>query len=733
MAYARLSPERANLINVAGRQRMLSQRLSKAGLHLAASVAHEDYVNAKLYSSEIQETCLEWLENHSWLQLQALASGANEGAIQEKLDSRIDRSIREATVAAKALVDAGNAPEPSAREVMAAAQNLEVKVESMLPGLEAVVVRHASRAEEALERLYLIGYIGIAVLIAALVSVSVFFFEPTIRRLDQRTRKLAESEGRQTRAIAGSNDGIWDYDPASGWTWYSDRFLELLGFPAAEMVNVRPELDFFIDRLHPEDRGPTLAAVNAHLERDDPYDVRYRMRTWNGSYRWFRARGLALRDDAGEPIRMAGSIQDIEDLVAAEVGLRESNQLLANIIETIPFYVFWKDRESRYLGCNRAFAEAVGLATPDAVKGLSDSDLPWTPCVNQGTSSDEYVMQAGVPALGVESVHGRRDGERVFLRSSKVPLHNSMGQVVGLVGSCVDLTERRQLEEQLARAQKLESIGQLAAGIAHEINTPTQFIGDNTRFLDDSFRDIAPALKHAASIAAKLGREDRTKELASELTAALEDADITYLCEEIPRAIQQSLEGIERVRTIVQSMKEFSHPGSPSMEAVDLNRTIENTITVARNEWKYVATMETDLADDLPLVPGIVGELNQVILNIIVNAAHAIADAAEEHQLGTIRIASRCVDEFAEIRISDTGGGIPENIQKRIFDPFFTTKEVGRGTGQGLAIAHSMITGKHDGQLEFETTPGEGTTFIIRLPLERRPSRPKHASTAALG
>ena len=211
-------------------------------------------------------------------------------------------------------------------------------------------------------------------------------------------------------------------------------------------------------------------------------------------------------------------------------------------------------------------------------------------------------------------------------------------------------------------------------------------------------------------------------EIAQELRSILVEADWEYLMEEVPAAIQQSKTGIARVTSIVKAMKEFSHPSSREKESVVVNAIIETTVLIARNEWKYVADVITDLAVDLPPIPCHIDELGQVILNLLINAAHAIGEKLgrnPEGEKGEIHISTKVVDSAVEIRIRDTGSGIPVAIQKRIFDPFFTTKEVGRGTGQGLTISHDVITEKHGGTLTFETEEGLGTTFIIRLPLAR--------------
>jgi two-component system NtrC family sensor kinase len=283
-----------------------------------------------------------------------------------------------------------------------------------------------------------------------------------------------------------------------------------------------------------------------------------------------------------------------------------------------------------------------------------------------------------------------------------------------------EIGDRNKMEIQLRHAQKMESIGQLAAGIAHEINTPTQFIGDNTRFIRDAFGDLKTLLEAQTRLLAAARSGAVPPELITEVEAAAKAADWEYLHEEIPKALGQSLDGIERVTKIVQAMKEFSHPGATEKTAHDLNHAIESTLTVCHSEWKYVAEVVTDFDRSLPPVPVLPGEFNQVILNIVINATHAIADVVHDGEKGkgTITLRTRGAGDWAEIRISDTGTGIPEAVRLRIFDPFFTTKGVGRGTGQGLAIAHSVVVEKHGGTIDFETETGRGTTFVIRLPLK---------------
>ena len=285
----------------------------------------------------------------------------------------------------------------------------------------------------------------------------------------------------------------------------------------------------------------------------------------------------------------------------------------------------------------------------------------------------------------------------------------------------VEIAERKKMEKELARSQKLEAIGHLAAGIAHEINTPAQYVGDNTRFFRDVFVDVDRLLDMLGKLLQATRDGNPAEELIAEVDAAIRQADVDYLREEVPKAIQQSLEGIEQVANIVRAMKEFSHPGNGQKQPIGLNRAIQSILTISHNEWKFVADLVTDFSPDLPPVPCLPGDLNQVILNLVVNAAQAIATVVGDgsHGKGTITVRTRCDEDWVEIRIEDTGTGIPESIRDNVFDQFFTTKEVGKGTGLGLSIAHSIVVQKHGGTINFETEEGKGTAFIVRLPLAK--------------
>ncbi len=291
-----------------------------------------------------------------------------------------------------------------------------------------------------------------------------------------------------------------------------------------------------------------------------------------------------------------------------------------------------------------------------------------------------------------------------------------------LRGLVLDVTELRRLGRELAAAQKLESVGRLAAGVAHEINTPVQFVSDNVHFLRTSMTDVAAVVQAYRLLQHAVGSCGDVAAAARAASEAEKAADLDFILENAPPALDSSLEGLGRIATIVRSMKEFAHPDDAEKASADLNQAIKSTLVIARNEYKYLAEIETHFGE-LPLVSCYLGEINQVILNLLVNAAHAISDVVKDSgTMGKITVRTRFDANEVEIAIGDSGTGIPEAAREKVFDPFFTTKEVGKGTGQGLAIAHSVIVKKHGGTLRFETELGRGTTFIIRLPVGEAPA-----------
>jgi PAS domain S-box-containing protein len=426
---------------------------------------------------------------------------------------------------------------------------------------------------------------------------------------------------------------------------------------------------------------------------------------------------VPLRDNEGNVIGIAGTGHDISVRKKMEQALFEAEQNYRGIFEKAIVGIFQSTPEGRLLSVNPSMAFTFGYDSPEEmVATVSDISQQFFASPQRGL---EFMLVmdrvGGVKNFECEALC--KDGRKIWTTMSIRVIRNN-GVVLRYEGMSEDITERNRLRQQLYQAQKLESVGQLAAGIAHEINTPTQFIGDNVRFLKDAFLDLTNLLTNYERMLSAAKESALSRETIQDVIAALERTDAAYLLAEIPKAIDQTLEGVTRVSTLVTAMKEFSHPGIKEKIPLDLNHAIDSTITVARNEWKYVARLETDFDPSLPPVLCQPGEFNQMILNLIVNAAHAIGDVTRKtgSAMGTIRVQTRNFPDWAEIRVQDTGAGIPESVQPRIFDPFFTTKEIGKGTGQGLAIARSVVVDKHNGSIRFETELGQGTTFIIRLP-----------------
>ena len=437
-------------------------------------------------------------------------------------------------------------------------------------------------------------------------------------------------------------------------------------------------------------------------------------------------------EDAARRAKLESINTDIEqqvakrtaDLVDAHKEIEVSEQRFRTLCASAPIGIYLTDATGCCLYTNPQYQQITGLSLAeslgegwkqavhpdDAVRVFAARDIS----TNEGCEVD------------CEFRYCRANGEVRWVRARTTTMRSETGTVVSRVGTLEDITERKRAEEerrrmeiQLRHAQKMESIGQLAAGIAHEINTPTQFIGDNTRFLRDAFTDLQKLLEAQVRLMAAAQAGSVPHSLLAEVETATKTADMDYLSAEIPKALGQSLDGIARVTNIVRAMKDFSHPGSTEKTALDLNRAIESTLTVCCNEWKYVADVVSNFDTSLPPVPVLPGEFNQVILNIIINATHAIADVVGDgaNGKGKITVSTRRDGEWVEVRIGDSGTGIPEHARQKVFDPFFTTKGVGKGTGQGLAIAHSVVVEKHGGTIHFETETGKGTTFIIRLPL----------------
>ena len=413
---------------------------------------------------------------------------------------------------------------------------------------------------------------------------------------------------------------------------------------------------------------------------------------------------------------------------AMAAALEKSQLRYQRLVEQVPgvLYVIELgdgDELARPVYVSPRIEEIVGLSVGEWMSGLDRMLGLVHPDDRERVVEAVRVLREGGRPPTTEFRCVRRDGEVVWLRDSRaVVVHDGERRL--LQGLLFDVTagkraeaDRDRMELDLRLAQKLEAVGQLAAGIAHEINTPTQFVGDTVRFLGDAFGDLIDLL---AAYEALLGAAERgpvPSALIAVVRAAEDRADLDYLRSRVPGAVERADDGVQRVATIVRAMREFAHPPTAAKAPVDVNAALRSTLVVATNEYKYVADVETELGE-LPPVMCDGGDMNQVFLNLVVNAAHAIVDANRgTARRGTIRIRTVAEGDHVRVSVGDTGTGIAPEVADRIYDPFFTTKDVGRGTGQGLAIARQIVVERHGGSIDFETQAGRGTTFHVRLPV----------------
>ena len=456
---------------------------------------------------------------------------------------------------------------------------------------------------------------------------------------------------------------------------------------------------------------------------------------------------LSTADHGAPPTQ--GSVLHPESEIAAlhteNIALREQLGLRDHALDASSiFFVITQitPPEPIIVYCNKVVANQHGFC-PDELVGSPIGVLrQWVGGTTQYRAGVMAALNAG-ETFHYEDQVTRRDGSTYWLGVAVRPIFDESGRLTHSVAVGADITAKREeaskkeelqrklLEEmqerervviELQLAQKLESVGRLAAGIAHEMNTPIQYVGDSVYFLRSACDDLNRLLDACTQAIDALPDSPALKAVRLDMEASAKRYNLDFLRAEIPKAFDRTFDGVERVTTIVKAMKEFAHPVDEKEHTpADLNHALQTTLLVASNEYKYIAKVHTDFAE-LPLVTCNAGELNQVFLNLIVNAAHAIHDAGKDMNTGEIKIRTALAGDWVEIHIGDNGCGVPAENIPRLFDPFFTTKEVGRGTGQGLAITHSILVDKHGGDIGVESRVGVGTEFILRLPVAGRPA-----------
>jgi two-component system NtrC family sensor kinase len=658
---------------------------------------------------------------------------------------------------------------------------------------------------------------------------------------DAQKKEAAESE-RIALVAERTGNGVVIADEYGKIIWVNTGFSRMFGLSLEQVLG--KERDQVA--IGPNTDGLTLRQLKSCIAKANSFQGELLNYDQHGKPVWVHIDLQPSYDDDGRLKQFVAVETDITARKTTEDSLRNQQELLITIVENVPAFVFWKDLNSVYVGSNQNFAQLFGLEHASKVAGLTDAQLRLS--IKEADSYralDDRVIETGRAQINLEGTHKKADGQVIHTLMNEVALRDFEGEVIGVLGVCVDVTaiketqhslrvaeerwhyafegsgdgvwdwnpltgdmycsprlkqliglsnlaphefvnywssqlhpvdaiqakkqlikhlrgniplyvhehrvrdvhgeyrwmlgrgkvvardgkgralrvvgtysdihEQKNLQIELTRTRNLESIGQLASGIAHEINTPIQYVNDNVHFLRDSFTSLQTVISKLVKMA----------EVSVETKAATEQLiqseDIDFLREEVPRAIDQSIEGLIQVAHIVGALKDFSHSGSGEKELAQLNSIIETAVMVCRNHWKQVATLHLQLSPELFALPLIRSEIAQVVLNLVINAADAIAEQRQTTGggQGNIWIKTCMLGERAELRVIDDGPGISAEVQARMFDPFYTTKPVGKGSGQGLAICQSIIVKRHQGEMHCESETGAGTSFIITLPRVR--------------
>jgi two-component system, NtrC family, sensor kinase len=542
---------------------------------------------------------------------------------------------------------------------------------------------------------------------------AILFLE-TITRRKRAEKELAQERKLFQALMDAVPDTIYFQDTQCRFMRINKAQAKMLGVGDPREAIGKTDFDFF-----PADFAQACYEAEQKLLRSGEaiIDAEQKLTKADGQVQWLSSTEVPIRDDEGTMLGYVGISRDITERKRAEERLRRAEENFRSLVSNIPDVAWTLAADGRFAFISPNIEKVSGYTLEEVqAKGARFFFESVHPDDVVRVRSAVHALFKSGQAYDVECRVRRKTGEWIWVHDRALSTYEKAG-VQYADGLLSEITERKRMEIELRQAQKLEAVGQLAAGIAHEINTPIQFVGDNIRFFQDAFRDLERLLMSYEELRREAaGRVDT--ELLEGLAQAERQTDWEYLKGEVPKALEQTLDGVSRVSRIVRAMKDFSHVGRGGEKAAaDLNRALESTLVVARNELKYVADVETEFGDIPPVVCNL-GDLNQVFLNLLVNAAHAVGDVVKgTGNRGRIRVRTCQEGNRVVVAINDTGAGIPEEIREKIFEPFFTTKEVGKGTGQGLTLARNVVVERHGGSLTFESEVGRGSTFFVRLPI----------------
>jgi PAS domain S-box-containing protein len=521
-------------------------------------------------------------------------------------------------------------------------------------------------------------------------------------------KKSEEQLRLQATALETAADGVIIADRQGTIIWANSAMATISGYNMSEIIGANPRIfksgcqtqDFYRQLWRTITSGQSWKGEIINRRKDG----------------MLRTEEISITPVPNETGRITHFVSICRDITERQLLRQEMSRIYA-AVSGAKDGILLLSRGNKPLFINKAFTTLLGYTINELPAEVIatiirvEDDSP-----AETETSDTRIRQDELLSLS---------GDAIPVEIRDWPVIGDDDAFLGQVYFIRDLRDERRrddaekmMEIRLRQAQKMEAIGQLAAGIAHEINNPIQFVGNNTTFLKGAFADLTRLIDEQTRALEKtlVGTD-----LAG-INALKEDIDYEYLKKEVPAAMDQTLDGIRRVTEIVKAMKDFSHPGSKNRQRMDINKAVQDAILVSKNEWKYNSEVETNLAPDLPNIMCLTNEMNQAILNILVNAAHAISEAVAKgiRTRGLIKIKTEFDDRNVRIFITDNGTGIPKSIQNRVFEPFFTTKEVGKGTGQGLTIAYDVVVHKHGGELSFKSVENEGTTFTISIPISEK-------------
>lgn len=545
-----------------------------------------------------------------------------------------------------------------------------------------------------------------------------------ITEIRKAEHDLKTSQTQLATALEIANLGPWEYDPEKDQFTFNDYFYKIFRSSVEREGSYKMSAkEYFRRFVHPEDLPAILENFKSRgngTDADLQGEFEHRIKYADGETGIITVKSFVEKNKAGKIVKVYGVNQDITKRKLIEQALETEKEELNVTLKNLNEGVITTNSDDLIILVNQSVSDITGwdikeLIGKSVIDFFEQMHADYSSLAGKSRISTIFGMNEDNQSMSSEALEiVSKDNEKKIIFCNTAQVKNAEGKLKGYVYVLKDITEQVNIETQLQFSQKMESIGQLAAGIAHEINTPMQYIMDNTLFLRDTFSDLTDFINES-------DKYILAKDSSEEFLKKRNEIDLDFLLQEIPAAISQTEAGINKVSKIIRAMKDFSHPGQNEKIMSDINLGIEVTVEICRNEWKYSSEIELNLDKSIPLVFCNSDEVNQVILNLIVNASHSIQEKAANTgstEKGKIKISSFQKDKNVIIEVSDTGMGIPEHIKGKIFDPFFTTKEVGKGTGQGLAISHNIIVNNHNGSIIVETESGKGTTFRIKLPIE---------------